>query len=394
MAITTAFKKIEAAIKSGKRYIVVDGGTGAGKTYDIMGLIAGYCGSFPNVIFSVLGKSHKHLERGAIRDFMSNMRETNLWDKSKWNETKSIYTFPNGSILEFISADDMDAHGPKRDGLFVNEANAVKWTVFDQLATRTKDLVIIDFNPSSKFWAHTELLEKLPHRCEHITLTYKDNEALSQQEIDNIEDKKPKPGEQPSNWWRVYGMGLLGSLEGNVYNGWIPTDGLPEGFILKRYGVDFGFTNDPTAVVAVYENENGEIYLKTKLCQTRILTPQLCSIIQEYEPALFVCDNARPEIIAEMQANGIRAIGCNKTPGEKMNGKRYNIELVSRRTIYYDQNDKELEQEYLSYAWRQKKSGETIDEPVDGNDHCMDAIAYAIRDMERKPVEYGRVIIG
>ena len=371
MAITTAFKLIQRGIIGGKRYLVVDGGTGAGKTYDTMGLIAGYCTSFPEVIFTVLGKSHKHLERGAIRDFQSNMREMNQWDKKRWNETKSIYTFANNSILEFISADDMDAHGPKRDGLFVNEANAVKWTVFDQLATRTKDLVIIDFNPTAKFWAHTELLEKIPDKCEHITLTYKDNEALSEQEIANIEEKKPKDGEAPSNWWRVYGMGLLGSLEGNVYEGWIPVDEKPEGFVLKRYGVDFGFSNDPTAVVAVYENDEGEIYLETILCQNKLLTPVLVEKLKALEPALFVCDNARPEIIAELQANGIRAIGCDKTPGEKMNGKRYNIELVLRRKIYYNSCDKELEQEYLSYAWRTKRTGEVLDEPEDGNDHCL-----------------------
>lgn len=394
MAITTAFKRIQQGIIGGKRYLIVDGGTGAGKTYDTMGLIAGYCTSFPEIIFTVLGKSHKHLERGAIRDFQSNMREMNQWDKKRWNETKSIYTFANNSILEFISADDMDAHGPKRDGLFVNEANAVKWTVFDQLATRTKDLVIIDFNPTAKFWAHTELLEKIPEKCEHITLTYKDNEALSEQEIANIEEKKPKDGEAPSNWWRVYGMGLLGSLEGNVYEGWIPVDEKPEGFVLKRYGVDFGFTNDPTAVVAVYENEEGEIYLETILCQNKLLTPVLVEKLKALEPALFVCDNARPEIIAELQANGIRAIGCDKTPGEKMNGKRYNIELVLRRKIYYNSCDKELEQEYLSYAWRTKRTGEILDEPEDGNDHCMDAIAYAIRDMARKPIEYGGVVYG
>lgn len=396
MAITTAFKKIEAAIKSGKRFIVVDGGTGAGKTYDIMGLIAGYCGSFPNVIFSVLGKSHKHLERGAIRDFISNMRETNLWDKSRWNETKSIYTFPNDSILEFISADDMDAHGPKRDGLFVNEANAVKWTVFDQLATRTKDLVIVDFNPSSKFWAHTELLEKLPHRCEHVTLTYKDNEALSQQEIDNIEDKKPKPGEQPSNWWRVYGMGLLGSLEGNVYEGWTPVEEKPDGFVLKRYGVDFGW-NDPTAVVAVYENDDGDIYLEQKIYQSHLPVIELANRIKEFDQALCVCDNSRPESINDMKSMGIRAIGCDKStksPDGKINNVLWGINLVQRRKVFYNAQSKDLEREYLCYAWRKKKTGEILDEPEDGNDHSLDAIRYAVLDMARKPVQYAGVIYG
>lgn len=113
--------------------------------------------------------------------------------------------------------------------------------------------------------------------------------------------------------------------------------------------------------------------------------------LKKLPDALFVCDNARPEIIAEMQANGLRAIGSNKTAGEKMNGKRYNIELVMRRKIHYLRTDTELEREYLTYAWRKKRTGEIIDEPQDGNDHIMDALAYAVRDMERKPIQYAQM---
>lgn len=395
MAITTAFKRIEQGIIGGKRYLIVDGGTGAGKTYDTMGLIAGYCTSFSEVIFTVLGKSHKHLERGAIRDFMSNMREMNQWDKKRWNETKSIYTFPNNSILEFISADDMDAHGPKRDGLFVNEANAVKWTVFDQLATRTKDLVIIDFNPTAKFWAHTELLEKIPDKCEHITLTYKDNEALSEQEIANIEEKKPKDGETPSNWWRVYGMGLLGSLEGNVYEGWIPVDDIPEGFVLKRYGLDFGW-NDPTACIAVYENDNGDICLDEMVYKSHLPTPDLVKFLGTFEPALIVADSARPEVINDIRESGLRIIGCDKStksPDGRINNVAYGISLVKERKVYYTAKSKNLESEFLTYAWRKKKTGEVLDVPEDGNDHTLDAVRYALLDMARKPVQYARPVI-
>jgi phage terminase large subunit len=220
-----------------------------------------------------------------------------------------------------------------------------------------------------------------------VKLNYLDNEALSENIRKTLELRK---GDGTSNWWRVYGLGEIGSLEGNIYQGWIATDEIPQNAILKRYGVDFGW-NDPTTVIAVYEDEEKGLWLKQCIYQSQLPVPALIERCKSLPDGLFVCDNARPEIIAEMQSNGLRAIPSNKTAGEKMNGKRYNIELVSRRKIHYTRDSKELEQEFLTYAWRKKRSGETIDEPNDGNDHAMDAIAYAVRDMERKPVQYAGI---
>lgn len=388
MARTTSLNKIETAILTGKRYLVVDGGTGAGKTYDIMTEIIGYCESFPNIIFTVVGKSHKHLERGCIRDLKSVMNETARWNQAKWNETKSIYTFSNGSILEFISADDMDAHGPKRDGLFVNEANSMKWSVFDQLATRTRDIVIVDFNPSYKFWAHEELIEgRFKERTEHVTLTYKDNEALSEEEIRNIEDHKPKPGEEPSNWWIVYGLGQLGSLEGNVYQGW---EEKSEDYIVANgrlvcYGLDFGFSNDESALVAVYEMDDGRTGLIELLYEKNLLGSQYPAVLKRLgvDPTIpIIADSARPEIIAEIRAAGFRCIGADKNAGSVLRG----IDRVSQRQIIY--SGENLKREYLSYAWRTKRSGETLDEPQDGNDHLMDALRYAIDDLSKPKFDF------
>lgn len=378
-----------------KRIVVVQGGTSAGKTYDICAILADLSFDTQNEIISITTDTFPNLRRGAMRDmknFLVGQHWLGLFDENK--STSSFRNRATNTTIEFFSCDEMGALGARRDYLFVNEANRISYETFSQLEVRTRKRIWLDFNPVNRFWAHTELIEN-PYRkdeVDFIKLNYMDNkEALEPAIVKAIEARK---GDGNNNWWRVYGLGEIGSLEGNIYEGWLPKEERPEGFVLKRYGVDFGFSNDPTAVVAVYENEDGEIYLETILCETRLLTPQLVARLKPLDPALFVCDNARPEIIAEMQANGIRAIGCNKTPGEKMNGKRYNIELVLRRKIYYRASDKELEQEYLSYAWRKKKTGEMLDEPVDGNDHIMDAIAYAIRDMERKPVQYGGVIYG
>ena len=390
IALTTGTKKIKKAICEPTFYKVIQGGASASKTFSIMILLIGYAESYPNSLITVAGMTYNHLATGTMRDFKKIMQETNRWEDVNFNKSSKIYNFPNGSQIEFLSTDNMTSRGPRRDVLFVNEANGISYETFDQLATRSRDFVILDYNPSSKFWAHEELVEgKQKDKTTFLTLTYLDNEALSKQERENIESRKPKEGEEPSNWWTVYGLGQIGSLEGNIYQGWIAEDKKPDGFILKRRGVDFGFSNDPTAVVDVYENENKEIFVETMIYERGLLTPELIAKMEKLEPTLAVCDNARPEIIAEMRRSGLRAIACDKTSGEKMNGKRYNIELVQRRIVHYLKTDKDLSKEYLSYAWRKKRStGEWLDEPEDGNDHDLDALSYAIRDMARHKIQF------
>lgn len=379
---TTALRKIRALKK---RIRIVQGGTSAGKTYDILLDELNEAIMQDGILTTIMSDTMPNLRHGAMRDFLKICHETNVWDVAEWNSTYSTLTLPNRSIIEFYSADSEDALGARRDRLFINEANRITKDAFDQLEVRTEQKITLDFNPVNQFWAH-DLLTRPD--VDFVKLNYLDNEALSDNIVKTLELRK---GDGTSNWWRVYGLGEIGSLEGNVYEGWIPVDDIPQTAVLKRYGVDFGFSNDPTAVVAVYEDEDESLYLKTELCDIKILTPVLIDKLKKLPDSLFVCDNARPEIIAEMQANGLRAIGSNKTAGEKMNGKRYNIELVMRRKIHYLRTDTELEREYLTYVWRKKRTGEIIDEPQDGNDHIMDALAYAVRDMERKPIQYAQM---
>lgn len=391
--LTSSLEKSQALFSNDDyRIIIEQGGTSAGKTISILWVLLNYALTHSNKIVSIVSDTFPNLRKGAMRDFLDICRETRALEVATWNKAESTLSLTNGTIVEFFSCDMMGALGARRDVLYINEANRISWDTFSQLEIRTREKIVIDFNPVNKFWAHTELIEKKRNDVAFTKLTFEDNEALDDNTYNAILARK---GDGTSNWWRVYGLGEIGSLEGNVYEGWVNCPEIPDNCKLVRYGVDFGFSNDPTAVVAVFEDDNGEIWLKQELCETKLLTPALVAklkdIIARDGDALFVCDNARPEIIAELQVNGIRAVGCDKTPGEKMNGKRYNIELVQRRKIHYLSKDKELEQEYLTYAWRKKKTGEILDEPQDGNDHAMDAIAYAIRDLERKPIQYGGV---
>lgn len=387
MAITTALRKIEKTLYEPTFYKVIQGGASAGKTFAIITLLVSYCQSYPDSLVTVVGLSYPHLEAGTIRDFVRIMKEVERWEDEMWNKSAKIYTFANGSILEFRSIDHMSARGPRRDVLFVNEANGISWDTFQELATRTRDMVLLDFNPTAKFWAHERLCEGLESDTTYIILTYADNEALTAREVANIESHKPKPGEEPSNWWVVYGLGQIGTLEGNVYSGWQQTTepDIADSGKLVRYGLDFGFSNDESALVAVYEMPDGKLGLVEKLYKRGILGSQYGEVLKRLEvdpTVLIVADSARPEIIAEIQRVGFRCVGADKNPGSVLRG----IDRVSQRQILYCGDD--LKREYLSYAWRRKRSGEILDEPEDGNDHLMDALRYAVDDLSRQRIEF------
>ena len=385
---TTAVEKIHKVILEPTFYKVIQGGMRAGKTMAIMILLIGYAESYPHSKITVVGQSYSHLKDGPIDDFKKIMQETNRWVDDNFNKAELNYEFINGSIMQFRSIDKMKAHGLARDVLFVNEANAFSYETFDQLASRTEDFVILDYNPTSKFWAHEELVEgKHKDRTSFLILTYKDNEALSPQVVENIESHKPKEGEEPTNYWAVYGLGQIGSLEGNIYSGWVE---MAENEIVKngklvRYGLDFGFSNDETALVAIYEFDDGGLGVVEKLYKKGMLGSQYADIFNDIgvdKNVLIVADSARPEIIAELKNKDFRIIGADKNPGSVKRG----IDRVCQRQISYD--GKNLKREYLSYAWRKKRTGEILDEPNDGNDHLMDAMRYGIDDLSKKRIEF------
>ena len=360
----------------------------ASKTFSIMILLIGYAESYANSLITVAGMTYNHLATGTMRDLKKILQETNRWDNERFNKTEKIYTFPNGSQIEFLSVDNMTSRGPRRDVLFVNEANGLNYETFDQLATRTRDFVIIDYNPSAKFWAHEELVEgKQKDRTTFLTLTYLDNEALSQQERENIESRKPKPGEEPSNYWIVYGLGQIGSLEGNVFEGWceMGAEEIKKEGKLIRYGLDFGFSNDETAMVAAYDMGDNKLGLIELVYEKGLLGSQYAPKFESIgiDPnILIVADSARPEIIAEIKHSGFRIVGADKNPGSVLRS----IDYLKQYQVFYC--GKNLKQEYLAYAWRKKRTGEILDEPQDGNDHCVDCCRYIALDLKRHRIEF------
>lgn len=377
---TSAYKKI-ARLK--KRIKIIQGGTSAGKTIAILLLLLEYATANKGKLLTVAAVNYPHLRRGALRDFKNILDENNYWQYYGivYNKSDSSFTFFNGTVIEFIALNEFTARGARRDVLFVNEGNLITFETFQQLEVRTKEYALIDFNPTSEYWAHTELADSRDD-AELIIVTYKDNEALDEQIVKSIETRKSN-----KNWWRVYGEGQIGELEGLVYSGWNTVDTVPEGAELKGYGLDFGYTNDPTAIVAVYKYNDG--YILDELCyKTGLFNDAIYAVIEanNMQREMGVADSSAPKDIAELAQYGATIKGAQKKSGEPTQSyNQWAISKIQELKISYTARSTNLRKEYLSYMWATDRTGKNLNVPEDGNDHILDAMKYKLIDLIYAP---------
>lgn len=368
---TTALKKV-LSLKS--RIRAVCGGTSASKTISILMWIINYCQVEKSKIVWVVSESMPHLKGGAVQDFKNIMLARNYWNDSSWNATNMEYSFKSGTVLKFTSVDTFGkAHGPRRDVLFLNECNNLAYNIVDQLIVRTRDIVWIDWNPTTEFWFYTEMLGKRDD-LEFLTLTYKDNEALDENTIKEIESHKDN-----KNWWRVYGEGKLGEVEGRIYTGWQIIDSVPFEARLEGYGMDFGYSNDPTAIVAVYYYNGGYI-LDEILYRKGMHNSEIADVLKNLEYGLVVADSAEPKSIDEINSYGVSIVGADKGKGSILRG----INWVQDQKISVTKRSVNLIKEYRGYLWKTDKTGKTINEPEGGRDHALDAVRYRLEALRPK----------
>lgn len=310
-----------------------------------------------------------------MRDFKNILKAHNYWKDANWNATDSIYTFETGSQIEFFSADNGDKlRGGRRDRLFINEANNVSLEAFDQLESRTRRFVFLDWNPSTEFWFYTDVSGKRDD-VDHLIVTYKDNEALEKSVVRAIEQRKSN-----KNWWRVYGLGQLGEIESRIYTGWEIIDEIPEDARLEKYGLDFGYTNDPTSIVAVYYTDGGYI-LDEITFQTGLLNRHISDILKEQQRAMVVADSAEPKSIDEIKSHHINIVPAVKGQGSVLQG----IQFVQEQKIAVTKRSLNVIKEYRNYVWMTDKNGRIINEPEHAFSHSMDAIRYAFSQKKRTP---------
>lgn len=363
---TTATQKI---ISLQKRIRAVCGGTSASKTISILlFLIAKAQSDKKPTLTSIVSESVPHLKRGAVRDFKNIMQEHYYWKDSLWNATDMVYTFETGSKIEFFSSDNGDKlRGARRDRLFINEANNVTLDAFNQLEVRTKEFIFLDWNPTNEFWFYSDILN-VRDDVDFITLTYKDNEALSSEIVKAIEQRKGN-----KSWWQVYGLGQLGEVEGKIYKDWQIIDFIPHEARLERYGLDFGYSNDPTAIVAIYKYNGGYIVDEITF-QKGLSNRQIADILVNKEPALVIADSAEPKSIDEIASYGINIMACNKGKDSIRQG----IQYVQDQRVSITKRSLNVIKEYRNYLWMTDKNGKIVNEPDGGFDHTMDAIRYAL----------------
>lgn len=368
--LTTATKKI-ASLK--KRIRGIAGGTSASKTISIILWLIDYAQTHPNETISIVSESFPHLKRGAIRDFKNIMESHGYWQEKYWNATDNVYMFGT-TKLEFFSADQPGkVRGPRRDVLFINEANNISYETYDQLEVRTKKIIFLDWNPVSEFWFYTEVLAK--QDVDFLILTYKDNEALDPAIVKSIESRMGN-----KNWWKVYGEGQLGEAEGRIYKDWKIIDEIPHEARLERYGLDFGYSNDPTAIVAVYRY-NGGFILDEITYQKGLSNKQIADIFLNNTQRLVIADSAEPKSIDEIMSYGVSIQPSQKGQGSILQG----IQWVQDQRISITKRSVNGIKEYRNYMWQTDKDGKIINVPEPGWDHFGDATRYALESL--KPVE-------
>lgn len=340
-----------------------------------------------------------------MKDFLKIMKLTGRYIDANWSRTLLTYTFENGSYIEFFSADQEErVRGPRRHILYVNEGNNIKtFDTFYQLAIRTAIEIWLDFNPSHEFWAHTELQED--EDIEWLVITYKDNEGLQPSIVKEIEKARIKAFHDPNlnindlfkesnvkngfwaNWWKVYGLGLLGSLDGVILNNWSQIDKIPEEAEYLGSGLDFGYTNDPSTIIDIYK-WNGKRIVDEVLYAKGQDNDMLADAIED---RTVFADSAEPKSIDYIRDKKKKNIKGVKKGADSI---VFGLELMQMQEYLITKRSVNLLREVRRYSYDKDKTGKKSNKPAEGQeDHAIDGWRYVemmlLSTPEQEPVSFG-----
>lgn len=373
---TTSLRKI-SGLK--KRIKVIQGGQGAGKTISILILLINHASSQPNKEILIISSELTKMRLTVIKDFIKVMRLAGIYDDNRFL-AGTLYRFPNGSFIKFIGLDKSDVgKGLRSDVSYFNEVNKCDFESYRQVASRSK-IVFADFNPDKEFFIHTDVIGR--DDVDFIKLTFQDNELLDENERNEILLYKEKgyfedgsiKNDYWANLWNVYGLGNIGSLQGVVFSNWQTIDNLPSNASLVGYGMDFGFTNDPTTLTAIYQHDKNYI-LQEEIYQKGLVNSEIANLMKEIginRGVAIYADSAEPKSIRDLNTYGFRVIPAEKGSDSIMFG----ISKMQSENFLVTKNSTNLIKELQSYTWAVDRNGATLNKPIDSNNHCIDGIRY------------------
>lgn len=357
---------------NGPRICVLQGGTRSSKSYSAVQYLITKALEEPGLLISIVRKSFPSLRISTLRDFRSILQSWDLWNENDWYASENSYTFDNGSSIEFLSVQDSERRkGTKRDYLFCDEANELNYEDYFQLSIRTTDKVILAYNPSfaTNHWIYTQVLTH-PESQRFIS-TYRDNPFLDDRIVDEIE----RLADTSPSYYKIYGLGQEGVVEGLIFDNVEIIKELPEEAELLGYGMDFGYSNDPTALVAMFKSPEGIIFDEVTYMKG-LLSNQIANFCRAaydlYGKAEIIADSADPRLIEEIFRTGINIKPCIKGPDSILSG----IDIMKQHKLFITKQSENIIDEFYSYVYAKDKNNVALNTPQGGYDHAIDACRY------------------
>ena len=371
-------------VNSDKKIVIEQGGTRSGKTYNIiLWIIFEYCTRNNDKVITICRKSFPSLRATVLRDFMSILQANKLYSERHHNKSNSEY-YLFGNLVEFISLDQpQKIRGRKRDLLFINEGNELFFEDWQQLVFRTQERIVLDFNPSDEYhWIYDKVIPR--EDCDFFKTTYLDNPFVEDSIIKEIERLR----DTDEQYWQIYGLGERAASRSTIFK-YTEVNIIPQEAELVAYGMDFGYTNDPTTFVSVY-TQGLNLYIKEHLYKTQMTTQDI-NLFLKAEELLgkpIYADNAEPRLISEL-----RKMGHNIAPSIKgRDSINAGIDLLKRYKINVLSSSTNAISEFRNYKWKEDKAGMLINTPEDKHNHIIDSCRYATYSILSSP-NFGRYTI-
>ena len=376
--------KVYTHLKRSKKKIVVEqGGTRSGKTYNILlWIIFHYCAKHTGQTITIARKTFPAVRSSVMRDFFDILKQHELYNEDYHNKSNSEYIL-NGNLVEFVSLDQpQKIRGRKRDLAFLNEANELTFEDWQQIVFRTNGRIILDYNPSDSFhWIYDRVIPR--EDADFYQTTYRDNPFLDATIVSEIERLK----ETDEHYWRVYGLGERGTNRAQVFQ-FTTYQQLPPQAKFLSYGLDFGFTNDPSALVACYQ-WGDNLYFQEVLYSTNLTNQDLSQMFTKFEVGRYdevFADSSEPKSIEELHRMGFNV----KPTAKGADSVNAGIDMLKRYKLHV--NGSNLIKEMENYKWLEDKNGNLLNKPEDKYNHAIDALRYGVWNKLSKP-NYGRYTI-